>query len=52
MGKYTLRELMAIVAARQIKDGEIVFCGLCLRTMGLLTDGISILETYPKLLFT
>jgi glutaconate CoA-transferase subunit B len=24
---YTARELMAIVAAREIKDGEIVFCG-------------------------
>jgi glutaconate CoA-transferase subunit B len=27
MENYTSRELMAIVAARQIKDGEIVFCG-------------------------
>ena len=27
MEKYTLRELMTIVAARQIKDGEILFCG-------------------------
>jgi glutaconate CoA-transferase subunit B len=26
-GDYTARELMAIVAARQIHDGEIVFCG-------------------------
>ena len=25
--EYTLRELMTIVAARQIKDGEILFCG-------------------------
>jgi glutaconate CoA-transferase subunit B len=25
--KYTLREMMAITAARQIKDGDIVFCG-------------------------
>jgi glutaconate CoA-transferase subunit B len=27
MGDYTSRELMAIVAAREIRDGEIVFCG-------------------------
>lgn len=27
METYTLRELMTIVAARQIKDGEILFCG-------------------------
>lgn len=27
MQDYTLRELMTIVAARQIKDGEILFCG-------------------------
>jgi glutaconate CoA-transferase subunit B len=27
MKNYTARELMAIAAARQIKDGEIVFCG-------------------------
>ena len=27
MEEYTLRELMTIVAARQIKDGEILFCG-------------------------
>jgi glutaconate CoA-transferase subunit B len=27
MGNYTSRELMAIVAAREIVDGEIVFCG-------------------------
>jgi len=27
MKNYTSRELMAITAARQIKDGEIVFCG-------------------------
>jgi glutaconate CoA-transferase subunit B len=26
-GDYTARELMAIVAAREIQDGEIVFCG-------------------------
>ena len=25
--KYSLREMMAIAAARQIKDGDIVFCG-------------------------
>lgn len=25
--KYSLREMMAIAAAREIKDGEIVFCG-------------------------
>ena len=25
--KYTLREMMAITAARQIRDGDIVFCG-------------------------
>ena len=24
---YTLKELMTIVAAREIKDGDIVFCG-------------------------
>ncbi len=24
---YTLRELMAIIAAREIKNGDIVFCG-------------------------
>lgn len=27
MGEYTMRELMALAAAREIKDGEIVFCG-------------------------
>ena len=27
MDKYTSREMMAIVAAREINDGEIVFCG-------------------------
>ncbi len=27
MADYTLREMMTIVAAREIKDGEIVFCG-------------------------
>lgn len=27
MEKYTLREMMAIAAARQIRDGDIVFCG-------------------------
>ncbi|WP_022664284.1 CoA-transferase subunit beta [Desulfospira joergensenii] len=27
MTDYTLRELMTIVAARQIRDGEILFCG-------------------------
>lgn len=27
MPDYTLRELMTIVAARQIRDGEILFCG-------------------------
>lgn len=27
MTDYTLREMMAITAARQIKDGDIVFCG-------------------------
>ncbi len=27
MPDYTLREMMAIVAAREIKDGDIVFCG-------------------------
>lgn len=27
MGDYTARELMAVVAAREIHDGEIVFCG-------------------------
>ena len=27
MAAYTSREMMAIVAAREIKDGEIVFCG-------------------------
>ncbi|MCE5261929.1 MAG: ketoacid-CoA transferase [Deltaproteobacteria bacterium] len=27
MGKYTLREMMTIVAAREIKNGDIVFCG-------------------------
>lgn len=27
MNAYTSRELMSIVAARQIKDGEILFCG-------------------------
>lgn len=27
MTEYTLREMMAITAARQIKDGDIVFCG-------------------------
>jgi len=24
---FTLREMMAVVAAREIRDGEIVFCG-------------------------
>lgn len=27
MAAYTLREMMAIAAARQIRDGDIVFCG-------------------------
>jgi glutaconate CoA-transferase subunit B len=27
MNKYTLREMMAIAAARQIENGDIVFCG-------------------------
>ena len=27
MSDYTLREMMAIAAAREIKDGDIVFCG-------------------------
>ncbi len=27
MTAYTLREMMAVVAAREIQDGEIVFCG-------------------------
>jgi glutaconate CoA-transferase subunit B len=27
MGDYTLRELMTVVAAREIQDGDIVFCG-------------------------
>ncbi len=27
MSNYTLREMMAIAAAREIKDGDIVFCG-------------------------
>ncbi len=27
MENYTARELMAIVAAREMHDGEIVFCG-------------------------
>jgi glutaconate CoA-transferase subunit B len=27
MSEYTLREMMTIAAAREIKDGEIVFCG-------------------------
>ena len=27
MSDYTLKEMMAIVAARQIQDGDIVFCG-------------------------
>ena len=27
MGEYTMRELMALAAAREINDGEIVFCG-------------------------
>jgi glutaconate CoA-transferase, subunit B len=27
MGAYTLREMMTIVAAREIKNGDIVFCG-------------------------
>ena len=27
MGNYTLREMMTIVAAREIKNGDIVFCG-------------------------
>jgi len=27
MMDYTLREMMAVVAAREIRDGEIVFCG-------------------------
>ena len=27
MQNYTLREMMAIAAARQIRDGDIVFCG-------------------------
>ncbi len=27
MPEYTLKEMMAIAAAREIKDGEIVFCG-------------------------
>ena len=27
MAEYTLREIMTVVAAREIKDGDIVFCG-------------------------
>ena len=27
MGEYTLREMMTIVAAREIRNGDIVFCG-------------------------
>lgn len=27
MSNYTLREMMAVAAAREIKDGDIVFCG-------------------------
>lgn len=27
MAKYTLREMMAVAAAREIRDGDIVFCG-------------------------
>ncbi len=27
MAEYTLREMMAVVAAREIRDGDIVFCG-------------------------
>ena len=27
MAEYTLKEMMAIAAAREIKDGDIIFCG-------------------------
>jgi glutaconate CoA-transferase subunit B len=37
MENYTAQELMAIAAARQIKDGEIVFCGTGVSMLAAMT---------------
>src|SRR3712207_1172808 len=63
---YTLRELMIVAAAREIRDGEVVFTGMRLpllaycvaknlhapRAVGLFENGIVRDSPSPELLYT
>jgi glutaconate CoA-transferase subunit B len=47
MVDYTLTELMAVAAAREIRDGEVVFAGTGLPMLGAMR----LTHTCPRMLY-